>query len=791
MANTNIRIPASGTISISKGTGKKITLTTKDKYVPEDIDIHVKPQVGSFANSASNGVTYSEETNGNTVIASNDGYLYLNAGWFNDTKISLGHLIPDIATNDATDNHIRTGFKAYNENGELITGVMDDQTPQFDGGDLTINPVVDSLTAPTVNVTISGKFAPETDGENTLVSGGLGQLYGVTTTAISGTEGTEFLSIDAERSVTNGSVKAKVTYSREAVLYNGAVNGYVNVADNTVALQAITQTSSITETATTITPAVSDKFPKLYIPIVKSIEGTGGGVSQGTSSASATIDTTEVTSTTNFTYPTSTNASTYGIIELSGTGPVPDNSVSFKSTAGGSVSADGTASIQYTREVVTLNGDAKGAINKASGTTLLSGSGIREFTTPISGSSNVSKTGTTYYIPVVTPVGTGGGVTKADASGSVTGEKPNVEISSSASTSATETYGFLTESPGGDENSDFVKVTTTGMVGEAQTWSGTATIQTKRAAVKYDDTYKGLISKGTSDIFLTEDTNAGTVTHTISGSVKSTINSETSEYTSNYYVPIAEPTIEGGDLSMSQIIGMTGNDTLTVGTKVTFNKVASSTDDWTDSVTVSTFGITITEPDEGRDGYVRILPGQNGNNQTTTISASISANVNPIIMNKDAGVSRKYNNETIRGASNSVNASGSKSVKATASDGIPYYIPIVTVSGTLTPTNSITLPKYSSNSSASFNTAINSSTNVPGFLTDAPSSGNYITITPSTSYTPGSVTSSVQSVTISAGLTSGGTLTGASDEDTISATNQGATAKYIAVYEGGHTVVDL
>lgn len=785
----NIRIPSTGTISISKGTGKKITLSTKDKYVPEDIDIHVQPQSGSFANSGSNGVSYTEETNGNTVIASNDGYLYLNAGWFNNTKISLGHLIPDIPTGDATSNEMRSGYKAYNEDGELITGVMPDQTPQFDGGDLTITPAVDSLSAPTVNVTISGKFAPATNGSNALVSGGLGQNYGVTTTAITGTEGTDYLSIDAGRSVTNGSVTAKVTYSRAAVLYNGAVNGYVNVEDNTVALAAIDSASSKT-TASTITPAGSDGFPKLYIPIVKTLSGAGGGVTQGTSSASATVTTTGVTSTTNFTYPTSTNASTYGIVALDGTNAAPADSVTINSVAGGSATASGTASIAYTRAAVTLSADAKGAINKASGTQLLEPADS-SFTTTISGSGAVNKTGTTYYIPVVTPAGIGGDVSKTSGSGSVTGDKPNVAISSSASTSATSTYGFVTSAPSGSEDTDYVKVTTTGTIGDAQTWSGTATIKTTRAEVKYNNTYKGLISKGTSDKFLDENTDAGDVTHTISGSVSSTINSSSTNYTSNYYVKIAEPDVEGGDLNMYSTIGMSGTQSLTVGTKVTFNKGASSTGDWTGTVTGSTYGITTTQPSSGRNNYVRILPGQDGNDKTTTINASITAKVEAIIINKAAGVSRAYNDEVVRDESTPVTASGSRVVTANAGDGTAYYIPIVTVSSTLTPTNSITDPSYSSDSSAAFHTAINSSTTVPGFLTSAPSDGNYITITPSTSYTPGSVTSSVSSVTISAGLTAGGSLDAGSNTDQINATNTGATAKYIAVYGGDYSLVDL
>lgn len=789
----NIRIPVSSdAIEITKGTGKKITLTTKDKYVPEDIDIHVKPQSGSFANSASNGVDYTTDTSGNTIISTENGFLYLNEGWFNNTKISLGQLIPDIATMEATTEEIRYGYKAYGDDGSVLTGVMLDQTPKFDGGELTVTPTVESLTAPTVNVTISGKFAPETDGSNTIVSGGLGQNYGVTTTIISGTEGTDYLSIDAGRSVTPGSVKAKVTYSRAAVLYNGAVNGYVNVANDTVALPAINSTSETTTSSTAITPAGSDKFPKLYIPIVKEIsfDTASARVIQGTSSAEATITTTEVTSETNFTYPSNTSGSTYGITELVGTNTAPANSVKFNSKAGGNASASGTAWIAYTRNAVNLAGNAKGVINISDGTELLEETDS-SFSTTISGSGTVNTTGATFYIPVVTPAGKGGTVTRTSSSDNVSGKKPNVTISSSASTSAIDTYGFVTATPSGSENTTFVKVTTTGTIGDEQTWSGIATIKTTRAAVTYNNTYKGLISKGTSDTFLGQSTDAGDVTHNISVDVSSTINSGTSNYASNYYVPIAEPSVTGGLVQMSNEIGMSGETVLTVGTKVAFNKGESSTDNsWSGSVDESTYGITTTAPSSGMDNYVRILPGQNGTNQTTTIEASITAEVSDIILNKNAGVSRAYDNYIVN-EGETLTSSGSIGVIAKAEPGTPYYIPIVTVSGTLTPKNVITNPTYSSNSSAAFHTAIDNSTNVPGFLTSAPSDGNYITITPSTSYNNGSVTSSVSNVTISKGLTSGGTLTGGSDTDTIPATNNGATAKYIAVYGGGYDVADL
>ena len=80
------------TITLTKGTTTEITLNTADKYVLGDIVVDVAPQVGSFNNHPTTGVTYTENTEDVTIISSG-GYLYLNQGWFENTKISLSHII--------------------------------------------------------------------------------------------------------------------------------------------------------------------------------------------------------------------------------------------------------------------------------------------------------------------------------------------------------------------------------------------------------------------------------------------------------------------------------------------------------------------------------------------------------------------------------------------------------------------------------------------------------------------------------------------------------------------------
>ena len=183
----NIRILPQD-FELTTGSETIISLGTKDTYVLEDIDVVVKPHTGSFNNQATDGVTYTENTADATIIPA-EGYLYLNQGWFENTKISLGHLIPEIASNDAGVSHILSGYKAYDEAGNLITGTMATVTPKFDGGGLSVTPSVTGLTNPTVTVSSSGTFKTST-------------TFGVTTTKPSGTDGTSYLTIDGSASKT-------------------------------------------------------------------------------------------------------------------------------------------------------------------------------------------------------------------------------------------------------------------------------------------------------------------------------------------------------------------------------------------------------------------------------------------------------------------------------------------------------------------------------------------------------------------------------------------------------------
>lgn len=68
-------------------------------------------------------VTYTEKTG----LALTGGKLYINAGFIENSYITLSELIPDIEE-DAAAPHIRAGFQAYDEAGNVLTGTIADTT---------------------------------------------------------------------------------------------------------------------------------------------------------------------------------------------------------------------------------------------------------------------------------------------------------------------------------------------------------------------------------------------------------------------------------------------------------------------------------------------------------------------------------------------------------------------------------------------------------------------------------------------------------------------------------------
>ena len=522
---------------LSKSGATTITLGTKDTYVLEDIDVVVKPHIGSFNNQASNNITYTEDTSAATVIPSG-GYLYLNQGWFENTKISLGHLIPEIADKDAGVSHILYGYKAYDEAGNLITGTMATVDPKFDGGGLSVSPSVSNLTGPTVTVSSSGTFTSATN-------------YGVTSTAPSGTDGTNYLTIDGSASVTTkGSVKASASATRGAVLYNGAYAGYLNKADDTEVLS--TATTSKSSDASEIGAIITDSFNPLYIPIV-SVTGKGGTLSKASSGNSVSITGTNPTVTLSYDgkFTDSTIGASYGVTTTEPT-TGEDGTDFLKVGVGGTSDSQpftGSATIKVERAAVTNNGLKRGAINIADGATLLtagSGTFTHSSTLDITASLSNDKA---YYIPIIKSMPVkGGGMTQASSRVEINGNNPTVTIKKEgaftdvASGGVGASYGVTTTAPTGTDGTNFLKITISG-TSDSQTFKGSSKIYVNRAAVTHDGAAAGAIKWANGSSILDRITNqafsAETDTNT-QRSVTATVTGGTS-----YYIPIVSLTDKG------------------------------------------------------------------------------------------------------------------------------------------------------------------------------------------------------------------------------------------------------
>lgn len=84
---------------------------------------YVPIQSGSLANAATSGASYSDLSSTAPIIPS-EGYLYINEGYYANTKVSLARLVPDDATiTSATGaGYMLSGQSAYDSDGKLVVG---------------------------------------------------------------------------------------------------------------------------------------------------------------------------------------------------------------------------------------------------------------------------------------------------------------------------------------------------------------------------------------------------------------------------------------------------------------------------------------------------------------------------------------------------------------------------------------------------------------------------------------------------------------------------------------------
>ena len=795
----------------TSGTGtagsKVVTLQTKDTYVPDDIQVTFTStynvRAGSFSNDPVDGTSYTDVTDSSTVINEN-GYLYINKGWFNDAKISLGQLIPDdVEYENAGNSHIRAGYEAYDPNGVKLIGTMPDVTPAFTGGIVSVTkPSVTISTEPKVTISSSGTFLPTGTGNT-------GANYGVTTTQPSGTDGTNYLTIDGIGTPSNGVAKTTATATRTAFNYSTSYAGYINVSSGSTPTGGAAPSSSTSKTSDnkSIVPTVTDNFNPLYIPIVNlaNIGYGSGGLVQGTSSASATFTNPTVTlsQTGKFTeLGSSGTGTTYGVTQ---TAPSGTDGVNFlKITTGGtsnSTAVSGTASISVTRNAVVPSSPQQGAINLTKTTTLLD-STTETFTTSISGNSiSASVSGSTsYYIPIVSVSFSGGAVT-AQSTYEVS-SKPQVTYSASAAGKNSSggsitigNYGVTTTT--NSSSNGYITFTASG----SNTASGLVNAYADASRTAFTYTNSAGAIKAHSGTTASEAATATQVTSAIETQAEAVAGT-----TTKYRIPIVSLTNKGTGGGVTVRASISEDSITTTVPTVTVSKTGSMTATGNDA-----WGVTTTQPTSWTDGTsgVSITISSTKTNGSVTGNISGEYDRNAVTTSGDikGAVSVLTGSPvTLLAAASGVSISNIGSFSS--GDIVPtvsgasgtYYITKATTSisgGALTGDSTITCTStgnftctpsvnFLSRSGSTTGSAITLSTY--GITTTAPKSGSSVVFDPDGTLDAASRTVSASinvgraavTATISKGITKGATLTSNAVANTAFSGSKAVTASVAA-----------
>lgn len=147
---------------------------------------------------------------------------------------------------------------------------------EHSGGNISGTASGSVTTTPIVTISESGSFTTATG-------------YGITTTKPSGTDGTNYLTIDGGAVVSqDGVVTNTASLSRTAVTYTRTA-GWIDATDG--AVNAVSATTASATTGTTkVTPTITDNFEPYYVPIAShSISGGTPTVTGPTHTATVTL----------------------------------------------------------------------------------------------------------------------------------------------------------------------------------------------------------------------------------------------------------------------------------------------------------------------------------------------------------------------------------------------------------------------------------------------------------------------------------------------------------------------
>ena len=369
-APPTVTISSSGTLTTSANKTKFGVTSTKpttgidgDNYLVIDaISTTSAGSAKATVKISRAAVTYSNEAG---LIAAHTNAAVTGLGATAVTKEPTVSISPDV-----TDNFSPLYIP--------ITGV------NFTGGELstTTNTNVISVT-PSVTVSSSGSFT--TSANKT--------TYGITsTTPTTGSDGVNYLTIDAKGTPTNGQATSTVKVKRSAATYTN--NAGLIEAHSGASVFSETSTSNITKDVT-ITPTVNDQFSPLYVPIVGTTV-TGGTISTVTNTNAVSVTPViQINSSGAF-----KTASSYGVTTTKPSGTDGTNYLAI--TASGSSKTQGKviSNVQVKRNEVTYSNDP-GLIaghTNSSGLEVVTSNVITATAT-----FNATSTGNfSYYIPIST-----------------------------------------------------------------------------------------------------------------------------------------------------------------------------------------------------------------------------------------------------------------------------------------------------------------------------------------------------------------------------------------------------
>ena len=336
------------------------------------------------------------------------------------------------------------------------------RTVSFGGGGLSTSSDTNTVTAPVVTIESSGTFKDSTS-------------YGVTTTQPSGTDGTNYLTIDGTGTGTDGSAVSSWGVSRAKATYTNSA-GAIAAHSGT---QAIAAGSTSGGKTTAITPTITDNFAPLYIPIVSN-SFSGGGISITTNYSKSDLAVTladgsdknvsnytvGAKDTTNYPYYIKVSGSTPAV---SGKTKATRAAATYTNSAGAIAAHSGTSiwSASAVEPTVSVNA-ASGATYVSLKSAAIAGSSTNATatTTVAPGTVSISKQSTPSG---VTNAASGAATTTAPSSGVYVAVKATAAANSTGTTSSISGSGTATVSTAG-----YAPTTLTGSV----TVSGTATAKT-------------------------------------------------------------------------------------------------------------------------------------------------------------------------------------------------------------------------------------------------------------------------------------------------------------------------